>query len=240
MRDNSITLQTIEVTYSGWCDQIITIMLSFTTVFGANIRTSDQLSLAWPKIITFLYLLKQYGMPNIGASDPLKLAWPDNHYCYFLKNYKTKTGASNQSSLMWSDHHYQIIGYKSWSKRWTKNCATRSSLSHYLSWQCCETNKGARDKLRFVWPDNHYPVICYSSIVWPYQHNHDMRDNSITLQTIEVTYSGWCDLIITSMLSFSTVFCDKYRNKWPADLVRSSWSYNLSKEYGKPSIQASH
>ena len=31
-------------------------MLSFTTVFGANIRTSDQLSLAWPKIITSLYL----------------------------------------------------------------------------------------------------------------------------------------------------------------------------------------
>ena len=121
-----------------------------------------------------------------------------------------------------------------------KNCATRSSLSHYLSCQRCETNKGTRDKLSLVWPDNHYPVICYSSIVWPYQHNHDMRDNSITLQTIEVTYSGWCDLIITSMLSFSTVFCDKYRNKWPADLVRSSWSYNLSKEYGKPSIQASH
>ena len=70
----------------------------------------------------------------------------------------------------------------------------------------CETNKGAREKLRFVWPDNHYPVICYSSIVWPYQNNHDMRDNSITLQTIEVTYSGWCDEIITIMLSFTTVF----------------------------------
>ena len=29
---------------------------SFTIVFGAKIRTSDQLSLVWPKIITFLYL----------------------------------------------------------------------------------------------------------------------------------------------------------------------------------------
>ena len=179
-------------------------------------------------------------MPNIGASD--RLSWRDQitTTVIVLKNYKTKTGAGNQLSLMWSDHHCQIICYKNWSKRLAKNCATRLSLSRYLSWQCCETNKGARDKLRLVWPYNHYPVICYSSIVWTYQNNHDMHDNIITLQTIDVTYSGWCDLIITIMLSFLTVFCDKYRDKWPADLVRSSWSYNQSKEYAKPSIQASH
>ena len=132
------------------------------------------------------------------------LSWRDQitTIVIVLKNYKTKTVADNQLSLMWSDHHYQIICYKNWSKRLAKNCATRSSLSRYLSWPCCEKNKGARDKLGLVWPD-------------------DMHDNSITLQTIQVTYSGLCDLIITIMLTFSRVFCDKYRNKWPADLVRS-------------------
>ena len=100
-----------------------------------------------------------------------------------------------------------------------KNCATRSSLSHYLSCQRCETNKGTRDKLSLVWPDNHYPVICYSSIVWPYQHNHDMHDNSITLQTIEVTYSGWCDQIITIMLSFTTGFGANIRTSDQLSLV---------------------
>ena len=172
------------------------------------------------------------------------LSWRDQITTIVIFSRTIRQKQGQVTSWVWCGQiitSYQIICYKSWSKRWTKNCATRSSLSHYLSWQCCETNKGTRDKLSLVWPDNHYPVICYSSIVWPYQHNHDMRDNSITLQTIiEVTYSGWCDLIITIILSFSTIFCDKYRNKWPADLVRSSWSYNLSKEYGKPSIQASH
>ena len=42
----------------GACDQIITIMVSFTTVFGANIRTSDQLSLVWPKNHHFLVSVK--------------------------------------------------------------------------------------------------------------------------------------------------------------------------------------
>ena len=65
------------------------------------------------------------------------------------------------------------------------------------------------------WPDNHYPIICFSSIVWPDQHNHGMCHNSIILQTIKVTNSGWFDHIITIMLSFTTIFCNKHRSKRP-------------------------
>ena len=42
----------------GACDQIITIMVSFTTVVRANIRKSDQLSLVWPKNHHFLVSVK--------------------------------------------------------------------------------------------------------------------------------------------------------------------------------------
>ena len=93
MYHNSIILQVF-----GACDQIITIMLSFTTVFGANIGASDQLSLEWPLIITVLLSVKTICMPNIGASD--RLSWCDQitTTVIVLKNYKTKTGAGNQLS----------------------------------------------------------------------------------------------------------------------------------------------
>ena len=144
-------------------------------------------------------------MPNIGASDPLKLAWPDYHYCFFLKNYTTKTGASNQSSLMCSDHHYQIICYKSWSKRWTKNCATRSSLSHYLSWQRCETNKGEGTNL-------------------------DLCDQIITILSSAIPVL--CDHINIIMICMTTVLHYK-QLRWPTqvDVTRLSLLCYLSQQY---------
>ena len=78
------------------------------------------------------------------------------------------------------------------------------------------------------WPDNHYPIICFSSIVWPDQHNHGMCHNSIILQTIKVNNSGWFDHIITIMLSFTTIFCNKHRRKRP---LRKVWNAKDSNEW---------
>ena len=119
------------------------------------------------------------------------LSWRDQitTIVIVLKNYKTKTVANNQLSLMWSDHHYQIICYKNWSKRLAKNCATRSSLSHYnivmtvlwekqrskgqtcigvtrwYVWQQYYITNNSGDLLRFMWPDYHYYVIFLNSIL---------------------------------------------------------------------------
>ena len=217
--------QTLEqVTHLSWLDQITTI-----AIFSRTIRQKQGqvTSRVWcGQIITI-----KLSVTKVEARDEQKIVQPDHHchtICHDSVVRQTKEQGTNldlcdqiitilSSAIpVLCDHKYPKISY----------------IGNLLFFPVIITITTV-----FI---NHYPVICYSSIVWPYQHNHDMRDNSITLQTIEVTYSGWCDLIITSMLSFSTVFCDKYRNKWPADLVRSSWSYNLSKEYGKPSIQASH
>ena len=78
------------------------------------------------------------------------------------------------------------------------------------------------------WPDSHYPIICFSCIVWPDQHNHGMCHNSIILQTIKVTNSGWFDHIITIMLSFTTIFCNKHRRKRP---FRKVWNAKHSNEW---------
>ena len=134
------------------------------------------------------------------------LSWRDQitTIVIVLKNYKTKTVADNQLSLMWSDHHYQIICYKNWSKRLAKNCATRSSLSRYLSWQCCEKNKGARDKLGLVWPDDNYAWQQYYitnnsgdllRFMWPDYHYYVIFLNSI-LRQIQEQVTSWLGQII--------------------------------------------
>ena len=76
------------------------------------------------------------------------------------------------------------------------------------------------------WPDNHYSVICFP--VFSDQHNHGMCHNSIILQTVEVTDSSWFDQIIPTMLSFTTVFCNKHRSKWP---FRRVWDAKHSREW---------